>query len=485
MGREAPGEGIISKFTRDVGFYTLTAFIPAGVGLLGLVLFTRLFDATAYGRYSLALVFVTVCSTAAFGWLEQAVLRFEASDEEIIETVLTTTFLLSLGVVCLAAVGWVVVAPALGTLKSFYVAAAAAIVGTGSFQVCRGIFQARLESKRVTVYAAARAFLKLVAGLGIAVFVLNSIVGWLWGSAIGGIVGVLAMVGRLDTRRFVLKQSVVRRLARYGLPMIGWLFGMTLLTFVDRVLIELLVGSVAVGVYSSNYTLVQTGLPLVLSPLIQAAHPAIMSSWTGDNQEAVRELITEYSRYFLLLGVGATIFAGAISRPLSVLVLGQEFHPGYVIIPIVATALFLWNFAMLGHKGLELYEWTGTMTAGIAIAVFVNIVGNYLLIPMYGYVGAAFATLLSSSVYALFAYGTSFRTVHWRLPRRTMGHVAVAGTLMAGVGGTGYLLDAAPIVGPILSSIIGSVVYAGTLVAVGELDHKELLNPLKMLRKSG
>jgi O-antigen/teichoic acid export membrane protein len=259
---------------------------------------------------------------------------------------------------------------------------------------------------------------------------------------------------------------------------------MTLLTFVDRVLIELLAGTAAVGVYSSNYTLVQTGLPLVLSPLIQAAHPAIMSNWSGNNQETMRELITEYSRYFLLLGVGATVFAGIISRPLSVFILGQEFHPGYVIIPIVAAALFLWNFAMLGHKGLELYEWTGTMTAGIAVAVLVNISGNYILIPAYGYVGAAFATLLSSSVYALFAYGTSFRTVHWRLPKQTILYVALAGTLMAGVGGTGYLSEAAPLVGPILSSVIGAIVYLGTLITLGEINHKELLNTLKSLQES-
>ncbi|MFC6988175.1 lipopolysaccharide biosynthesis protein [Haloplanus sp. GCM10025708] len=282
------------------------------------------------------------------------------------------------------------------------------------------------------------------------------------------------MVARLDAQVGEFDRDTFRKLARYGVPMIGWLFGLTLLTFVDRVLIELLAGTAAVGIYSSNYALVQTGLPLVLSPLVQAAHPAIMTEWSGDNHEAMRGLIAEYSRYFLLLGVGATVFAGVISRPLSALVLGRAFHPGYVIVPIIAPALFLWNFAMLGHKGLELAESTGTMTLGIAVAVLVNVAGNYLLIPPYGYVGAAVATLSSSTVYAGFAFVTSFRTVRWTVSKRAIAHVAVAGGVMAGIGWAGYLVDATPLVAPLLAGVVGFGAYAGVLVAFGEIEGDEL-----------
>jgi O-antigen/teichoic acid export membrane protein len=476
---------MFTRFGKDVGFYTLTAVIPAVFGFLGLVIFTRVFDAVAYGRYSLVLVFVTVSATATFGWLEQAILRFETNNKNIINTVLAMLVLLSLGIGAVASIGSIVGSSMLGPFQSFYAPAVAAVVGTGCFQVCRAIFQARLESKRVTFYATIRAVLKLGIGIGLSIFILDSIVGWLWGAAIGGLISVFMMIGRLSTWQFKFDRSIARRLARYGIPMIGWLFGMTLLTFIDRVLIELLAGTAAVGVYSSNYALVHTGLPLVLSPLIQAAHPAIMAEWSGTNHEIIRDLLTEYSRYFLLLGVGATVFSGIISRPLSVLVLGEDFHPGYVVIPIVATALFLWNFAMIGHKGLELYEWTGTMTGGIAVAVVINVGGNYVLIPPYGYVGAAVATLLSSGAYVLFAYGASFRTVRWRLPKRTVLHVAGAALLMIGIGAVGYQFGTAPLVGPILAGGIGATVYAGTLLAVGEFEPDELLNTLEMVHERG
>jgi O-antigen/teichoic acid export membrane protein len=178
---------------------------------------------------------------------------------------------------------------------------------------------------------------------------------------------------------------------------------MTLLTFVDRLLIELLATTSAVGIYSSNYSLVQTGLPLVLAPIIQTAHPIIMNEWNGNNHTHISSLIRKYSRYYLILGVGATIFVGIISRPLSVLVLSDSYHSGYTLIPIIAAALLLWNFGMLGHKGLELKDLTALMTGGILSAVVSNIILNYLLIPIYGYTGAAVATLGSSAVYVGFA----------------------------------------------------------------------------------
>jgi O-antigen/teichoic acid export membrane protein len=255
--------------------------------------------------------------------------------------------------------------------------------------------------------------------------------------------------------------------------MVGWLFGLSLLTYVDRVFLESLIGSSAVGIYSSNYAIVQSGLPLILSPIIQAAHPVIMKEWNTGNEGSAIELISEYSRYFLLIGAPATVVAGILSRPLSVLFLGEGFHPGYLIIPIISVAVFIWNFAMIGHKGLELHRVTKLMTAGIAIAVGVNAVFNLLLIPVFSYIGAAVATLLSSGAYAAFAYVMSFRTVRWRLPLNTTINVTSASTIMALIGLVCYLLSDWILV-PLLGSGIAALMYGAILIILGELRSEEI-----------
>ncbi|WP_275039788.1 oligosaccharide flippase family protein [Natrinema gari] len=426
------------------------------------------------------MVFVTVVSTAVFGWLEQAVLRFESDSKKVVPVAITILVLISGIILTIGVVLFVFFGGYLRSYRTFYLAAVAATIGIGAFRVLKSVFQAQLKSKQVSLYSLLKAVLKLSIGIVLSIYVFDNIVGWIWGSAIGSIIAVLVMFIKIDIDELTVSSNTARRLVWYGLPMVGWLFGLTLLTFADRALIELLSTTSDVGIYSSNYSLVQTGLPLVLSPVIQTLHPIIMDKWDGENHETVSSLIAEYSRYYLILGVAATIFAGIISRPLSRTVLGESFQSGFVIIPIIGVSLFLWNLAMIGHKGLELYESTGIMTGGVILAVTSNIVLNIFLIPPYEYVGAAFATVLSSGIYVGFAYVMSRKTVSWTIPRNTIIRVFFAGSIMSFIGYFGYISNLSDIF-LCLVGIIGGIIYFLVLLAFGEFRSGEVVRVRKML----
>lgn len=51
MSDESSNSNIISQFIEDFGFYTLAEFIPAALGLVSLVIYTRIFSTVAYGQY--------------------------------------------------------------------------------------------------------------------------------------------------------------------------------------------------------------------------------------------------------------------------------------------------------------------------------------------------------------------------------------------------------------------------------------------------
>lgn len=481
MTKKEPSS-ILSQFGRDFGFYSIAGAIPSFLGIAALIAFTHIYDANAYGKYALAMVFVSVISTGLFDWLRQAVLRYDSDDAEIVPTTTAVLLGLILAVLTLGLVGFVVFRSRLGVYEPYYLAALSAIIGIGTFKVFSAIFQARIQPKAVMKYKVIRGFIRHGLGFFLSIYLFGSIIGWIWGVVLGSALVVVLMILELDIRSIEWDSVIANRLAKYGIPMMGWLFGFTLLTFIDRVLIETLQGTTAVGVYTANYTLVQTGLPLVLVPVIEAVHPVIMNEWNGENGNAISALISKYSRYFLLLGVPATIFSGIISQPLSHLALGSEYHPGFVIIPMIAVALFLWNFAMIGHKGLEVQDATGLMTLGVSLAVTVNIGLNYLLIPLYGYIGAAAATLASSATYAIFAYVMSLRTVRWTTSTSTIFRVGICSAAMTGIGSIGYLLPEAPILAPILSAIGASITYLVLIVLVGEMKDEEMIQIKSVLR---
>ncbi|WP_424014141.1 lipopolysaccharide biosynthesis protein [Halorubrum xinjiangense] len=477
--KERSDQSFLTLFGRDFGLYTLANALPAILGLIGVMVFSRVFDPAPYGRYSLVLVVVMTVSTGVYSWLEQSVLRFESEDVEILPTVEAILLYLTIFVSVISLLVFTIIEPAIGQYRRYYLVAVVSVVGVGTFDVLRAFFQANLNPRYITYFQGINSLLKLLVGVVISLLVLENIVGWMWGTALGSIFTIGVMLHMLDVELPSLDTEIAKQLFRYGAPMVGWLFGLTLLNFIDRVILEWLSGASAVGIYSSNYSLVHTGLPLVLNPVIQSSHPVIMDRWNGENSEEVSELITKYSRYFLLIGVGATIFTAIISKPLSSVVLGQSFHEGYIIIPIIGLSLFFWNIAMLGHKGLELKSMTEFMTAGILISVILNILLNYLLIPQFGYVGASFATLISSLSYLIFSIGSSKYTVAWRVPNSTIKNILVSGTPAVALGGAVYLIQGSQLLWIVFAGFGACGLYILSLISLREVkigDIKQLVS---------
>jgi O-antigen/teichoic acid export membrane protein len=404
---------------------------PALVGAL--VFLTRTFPSAAYGRYAVVISTVTVLSTLCYGWLEQATLRYEPDDDtEIRNVVVANVSVISLSILLVGIAGYGVVADRLGAYEPFYFATLAALVVQGMFRTTRVVLQARLDSQFVSVLDIGRSALTFLFGAVLAVFVLESIVGWLWGTALG-IACLLVLTSRRAGGSFVpeLNRPLAVRMLLFGVPMIGWLLGQTLLSFADRLLLELLRGSASVGAYAAHYTIASRSVLLVLAPVVQAAHPILMDTWTGNNEAEMSEQLTSMTRYVLLMGLPATVGLGFVGEPLSRLLLGSSYSVSPMVIPLVATGLFIWNLGMIGHKPLELREETRLMLVGVVIAVALNIALNLPLITAFGPTGAAVATLVSFLSYPIFIQAVSDTSVEWRLPRGTLVNVGTGLLVMA------------------------------------------------------
>lgn len=476
QSRESQLEDIFQKFTQDFGLYSVAQVIPSLLGVAALMLFTRVFSNVAYGRYAIAMSFVGILSTITFNWIKQSIIRFEpeVDDTELVGNVLSMLVGGGLLVVFGTGVGYLLIGGFLGAYQPFYFAGAALVVSQGTFKTFQSLFQSRLQSDSLTRYKLFLGVTKLVFAVVLAVFVFDNIVGWMWGHVLALMLTIAFMARKSGVLRFSprVQSAVFSRFARYGFPMIGWLLGMTLLQFADRTLIGFLSGSGAAGVYAANYNLVQRGLFLVFTPIGQAAQPLMMNTWDGTNNGEIRDLMTDFTRYFFIIGIPAMVFAAAMSRPLSMLLLG--FHEGYIVIAIVAPGMFLWNAALLGHTGFEIEERPMILVLGIGTAVVLNIVLNVLLIRMYGYVGAAVATSISFASYTVFAYIASMWSIRWRLPTRTIRNTAIGGIVMAVPAAALYFSGAYTHLRTFGAIGVGGVFYLFVLYALSEFRSDEV-----------
>lgn len=486
--REHKLTNVFRQFTQDFGLYSLAQIVPSLLGVVAIMLFTRVFPPVAYGRYALAMTFVSLLSTLGFGWIRQSITRFEPQldDDELHGNVISVFVGSVVVVACGTAVVYLLFGESLGDYRPFYFAAAALVVLQGTFRMFNVLFRIRLRSEAFTKYQVILGVTKLGFAVVFAVFVFNSIVGWMWGHALALALTVALMARESGVLRFSprVQSALLSRFARYGFPMIGWLLGMTLLQFADRVLIEFFRGTDALGVYAPNYTLVQRGLFLAFTPLSQAAQPLIMNTWDGTNSEKVRGLMTDFTRYFLVLGVPATVFAAVMSRPLSTLLLAAQYHEGYLVIAIVAPGMFLWNAALIGHSGFEIEERTTVLFCGIIGAVLLNVVLNIPLIRTYGYLGAALATSISFSFYAVFAYVASRWSIRWQLPMRTVRNTVVGGLVMVAPAAWLYFTGAYSLFGIVAAVVVGIVCYVLVLYRLDEFRADEVATVASLIQET-
>ena len=79
-----------------------------------------------------------------------------------------------------------------------------------------------------------------------------------------------------------------------------------------------------------------------------------------------------------------------------------DLNPSYsfLLFPILVGG-FLWQFALLCHKPLEMDQRTGLMVMLMLVALIFNLLGNIIYLPQYGVIATAYTYIASASVYIL------------------------------------------------------------------------------------
>lgn len=488
-GMSQPVETIserVQQFVHDLSFYSIGNVVPALLALVGLMLFSRVFAPDSFGRYSLALAVAGISSTLLYGWLDYSVLRYAPQFDENLVIRNTATMYIGISAVfgTVAVAGYWLFGDHLGEYAVFYWAALALALARGAVKPLLAFFRATLSSRSVTLFQVIDAVVALVVSIGLAIFLFEHIVGWVWGTAIGLIVTAGLIYATSDKVRGtpLFQRDLVGRMFHYGIPMIGFIVGDTMLMQADRVLLEFLVGSAAVGIYSANYMIVDRGLRLAYTPIIQSIVPIIIDSWEEDNEPEIRDMLTDFTRYFILLGIPALVLVAVLSKTVSTLVVGEGYEGGFVVIPVVSVGLFLWSLANVGQVVFQLVEKTSVLSVGILGAIAVNLGLNVPLIASFGYLGAAVATTVSYAVYWIFVAVASSRYMPWEIPLSCFRNALIAGLLMAVPSVALYVLDLYSLLSSIVAAAIGVPIYLGTIYLLGEIERESLVMAIRHLQ---
>jgi O-antigen/teichoic acid export membrane protein len=484
MPDDAILDHVVSRLGSDTVRYVPAVVLPAFLSFLSVSIFTRIFDPAPYGEYALINSTVAIVTGLLAGWIQQSVLRYlpryraEGRTTEFLGKLGTILWMMAFALLALAALVYRPAVTALGGYGRYFLPAVVWTIAGVVFFVQNHAFRANLRSGVFSRYQVAYAVGRLAFALGFVFFVSRDVIGLVVGGAVaylillGPMVFELRLFSKVKGGGFAVDTALLKEFLAYGVPVIGWVLGVKVLDLSDRFIIELFRPSAEVGIYAANYTLVSMGISFVAAPLLSAALPLIVNAWEDGHREKIQRIISTFSRYYLLAAVPVVVFATVFARELVTVLLGRDFREGHTIIPYILVGSLLWNFAMYGHKGIKLLEKTRLMLVMVTACCGVNIGLNLLVVPSYGYRGAAVTTLVSFALYPVMVYFVTKRYLEWAIPWWSIARIAAAGLAAAFAWwGCGALLGERvhALFVMLIGLPAGLMVYLGALAAIGEL----------------
>ena len=177
-------------------------------------------------------------------------------------------------------------------------------------------------------------------------------------------------------------------------PLIGYAFAAQILSVSDRMMISKMVGNDAVGIYSTLYTVSSISL-LVWSAINSSFIPYLYQNISKKDNK-IRELSLALMGSYAIIAVMLTFLAPEIVRILAT----KEYYEAIYIMPPIAAGVFLTSVSNMYSNLLIYHKKTNYIMYSSTIAAIVNLILNFICINIFGYMAAAYTTLVAYIVLA-------------------------------------------------------------------------------------
>lgn len=213
-------------------------------------------------------------------------------------------------------------------------------------------------------------------------------------------------------RKDVFKESIL-----FSLPMVPGLLSAWIMNLSDRIFIERYFDLYDVGIYSLGYKI--AGLTLIVSNAFYMAYsPVFYRLANAEDQSKSKALLSRYNRTYTFMVLLIVFLISFFSKEVIELLIEPQYLEAHKIVPIVAFAYLisqassLFNLMIYQEKKVKQLVLIGILGAVL------NLLLNWLLVPMFGPYGAAYATIITFSVtyVSLWSYATKcyYIPVAWK-----------------------------------------------------------------------
>ena len=285
------------------------------------------------------------------------------------------------------------------------------------------VIRAKSLSKQMVGISLSRSLIGISLNIYFVVFLHMNVAGIVWGNLLTAIMMFLATPFLL-LKDISWKVSIpkLKEMLFFGWPLMPGAIATWILASADRYFLEHFSTTTELGLYALGFKIAVI-LNIILLQPFRVAWPAIFYPKAKDGEDP--EIFGRFFTYFLLIAAGVGLCLIVAAGPLIRLIGPKEYWEASKVVPVLVFSLILGNGGLQSIINIGLFLKKKTQYAPIIVSVgaIFNIALNWLLVPLYGMMGAAVATLLCSLVTLVIAYKLSSHFYPIKLEMRRICHL--------------------------------------------------------------
>jgi O-antigen/teichoic acid export membrane protein len=204
----------------------------------------------------------------------------------------------------------------------------------------------------------------------------------------------------LSKASFKFQLSIVKEPLAYGYPLILSAYSNYLIQSADKIILRIFYPLGIVGIYDVGYRLSSVIDFLFVTPVKQALLPIAFQQEDQPDQQKyfLARSATVYYTAALMIGLLISLYA---KEAVSLLARQAGYQSAWIVVPFIVFSYIQHGLGNHLGLGLVMRKKSTLQSLFLFIGALVNIAFNFLLIPRYGLLGAAVATVISYLVWNL------------------------------------------------------------------------------------
>ena len=410
-------EKLISLFKQSF-VYTIGSLASPLMGIFMVPIYTRVFAPEDYGIIDLIQITIIFASVALVMGLDNATSRFYLDKEnEKEKKAIAATALFVRAAVLFSASGLLVLFSdeislllfKSGRQSEYLILAFLAIPFDQCFTHCINMLIFNYRSVSYAMFSAGKLLAKISLTILLVVFLKWGINGVFMAALISSVFFLMVAIiftGKYFCFSFSIKS--LKKMLTYGLPLVPYGFTVYIIQNSSRYFLAHYCTLDEVGIFgvgakiASVISFIFLGVGIALTPFL----------YSGYRKKETKDVYLRIVNYSVAISAVTVLGLSLFIKEILLIFTTPQYLGAYIVTPFLAAYVAIFYIGLQMSQGIHIAKKTIYFTAISIITAIVNIGLNFLLVPLYGMVGAAVATLLGSIIWCILLIFISQKYYH-------------------------------------------------------------------------